>query len=200
MHIFQEMITNLGALAGLLIFGAIIFAETGILLGAVLPLPGDSLLVFMGVLAAQGKLSIIALLAVGTIAAITGDSFGYYIGKKLGPALADKKIGKYSLDKGIKKTELFYKAYGTKTLIIARFIPVARTLAPVLAGVAQMPYRTFISYNVIGGVAWIWSVTLLGYFIGNIPGIDRYVLGIVVGIIIISLLPVIREIRKGRKS
>jgi membrane-associated protein len=196
----SEFFTHTSVWIAYLVFGGIIFVETGILLGAVLPLPGDSLLVLMGVLASQGVFSLWALLAIATTCAILGDSVGYSIGRKLGPGIIDAKVGKYHLRHAVEKTEAFYAAHGTRTLVLARFMPVARTLAPVLAGVAKMPYRQFISYNLIGAFAWVWLVLPMGYFLGQIPGMSSYLHVIVLVIIIVSLMPVIRELRKTRKK
>jgi len=167
---------------------AIIFAESGILAGFFLP--GDSLLFTAGLLASAGYLNLYYLLIGGTIAAITGDSFGYYIGKRFGPKVFVKEDSRLFHKDHIDKAKEFFNKYGPITIFLARFIPFIRTFAPVLAGVGQMKYTTFISYNIFGGISWVFSMTLLGYFLGElIPDIDRYVIPIVGVIIIISLIP-----------
>ncbi len=203
MHEFiQNLITHQASIAvAYALYALIIFAETGLLLGAVIPLPGDSLLFTLGLLAAQGYFNIYALLLIGCVAAILGDSVGYLFGRKIGPALADKTIGRFELRPHVKKTEEFYAKYGKKTIIIARFVPFARALAPIMAGVGKMDYPTFISYNVIGGISWIVSVTLLGYFLGLlVPGIEKYLLPIVGAIIVASIIPPFLTYLKERKK
>ena len=169
---------------------AIIFAESGILAGFFLP--GDSLLFTAGLLASAQYLNIYYLLIGGSIAAITGDSFGYYLGKKFAPKVFVKEDSRLFHKDHIDKAREFFHKYGPITIFLARFMPFIRTFAPVLAGVGEMRYRTFIFYNVFGGIFWVTSMTLLGYFLGGlIPDIDRYVLPIVGVIILISLIPAV---------
>lgn len=168
---------------------AIVFAESGLFFGFFLP--GDSLLFTAGLLAAAGhfKLSIIIILCL--IAAILGDSFGYYFGAKTGKRLFKKEDSLVFNKKNLEKSQAFYASHGAKTIILARFIPVVRTFAPILAGTSHMPYPKFLAYNVIGGFIWVLSLTLLGALLGNtIPNIDKYILPIALGIIILSLLPI----------
>ncbi len=203
MHEFiQNLITHQASIAvAYSLFALVIFAETGILLGAVIPLPGDSLLFTVGLLAAQGYFNIAAVLVIGCLAAIIGDSAGYMFGRKIGPALADKTIGKFELRPHIKKTEQFYEKYGKKTIIIARFVPFARALAPIMAGVGKMDYTSFISYNIFGGIFWVTSVTLLGYFLGKyVHGIERYLIPIIGLIILASVIPPFITFLKERKK
>jgi len=173
---------------------AIIFVETGLFFGFFLP--GDSLLVTAGILAAGGQLSIVRLLIFATLAAIIGDQTGYLIGRKAGAALSVR----YSrFAKKIERAHQFYEKYGAKTIVLARFVPVVRTFVPAVAGAARMNYRTFVTYNVFGGVLWVFSTSLLGYSVGSlIPNVDRY-LHIVIGVVVLlSILPAVLEWYKHR--
>ena len=167
---------------------AIVFAESGLLIGFFLP--GDSLLFTAGFLASQELLEIWILAPLVFVAAVSGDSFGYYCGKRFGPAVF-RKEGSLLLDRThIDRSRAFYARHGGKTIVLARFIPIVRTVAPILAGVGAMRYRTFIVYNLAGGAVWAFGLTGLGYFLGNrIPGIDRYLLPIIVLIIAASVAP-----------
>ncbi|TSD04840.1 MAG: membrane-associated protein [Parcubacteria group bacterium Greene0714_36] len=167
---------------------AIVFAESGLFVGFFLP--GDSLLFTAGFLASQGYGSI-ALLVIGCFAAaVLGDSFGYGFGRRVGPRIFTKDDSFFFRKAYVARTQEFYNRHGGKTLILARFMPVMRTLAPIFAGVGNMPYRTFLFYNVIGGLLWAVGLTVLGYALGSvIPGIDRYLIPIVLVIIITSALP-----------
>ena len=199
---------------------AIVFAETGLFFGFFLP--GDSLLFTAGLLVSQGYLgssmgqsishslglasggegiTIAILIILCIIAAIAGDAVGYYSGKKAGPALFTRDNSLFFNKKHIVRAQHFYEEHGKKTIIIARFIPIIRTFAPIVAGIGNMNYRTFLAYNVIGGVLWVASMSLLGFFLGNaIPSIDRYILPIVAGIILVSFIPPIIHVLKDRKA
>jgi membrane-associated protein len=169
---------------------AIVFLESGIFFGFFLP--GDSLLFTAGLLASQGFLNITVLFVLCSVFAIAGDTVGYWTGKNMGRALFEKEAGFFFKKKRLHQAETFYQKHGKYTIILARFIPIIRTFAPIVAGVARMEYRTFLSYNIIGGILWSVSVLSLGYFLGNIiPNPDRYILPIIVAIVFISLLPVI---------
>lgn len=168
--------------------GAIIFAESGILLGIIFP--GDSLLFTAGVLASQGIFNIVALSAMCALAAVAGDSVGYTFGRRVGKRFFKYPESLFFNHDNVERARAFYARHGGKTIVLARFLPGIRTLAPIIAGVGDMPYRTFLSYNVVGGVMWGAGVTSLGYFLGSvIPGVDKYLLLIVVGIIVLSVLP-----------
>lgn len=182
---------------GLIGVFAIVFAESGLFFGFFFP--GDSLLFTAGLLAAQGHLDIALLWFGSTLCAIAGDSVGYAFGRKVGLSLLTKEDSFFFRKEHIHKTEAFYEKHGKKTIILARFIPIVRTFAPILAGIGHMEYRTFISYNVIGGVLWTTLLIFLGYTLGTvIPSIDRYLLPIVLGIIVISFIPILWEWRKNR--
>ena len=182
---------------GLLGVIGIVFAETGLFFGFFLP--GDSLLFTAGFLASQHQLSF-AWLLVGTfLAAVLGDTIGYAFGKKVGPAIFKKENSVFFNKEHITKAHNFYEKYGKKTIILARFIPIIRTFAPIVAGIGNMNYKTFISYNIIGGLAWTELMLWLGYGFGSIvPNPDRYVIPAVIVIIIISASPALREIFRKR--
>jgi membrane-associated protein len=177
---------------------AIVFAESGLFFGFFLP--GDSLLFTAGLLASQGYMPVLWLWFGTTICAIAGDSVGYAFGRRLGLKLLTKEDSFFFRKAHIHKTEAFYAKYGKKTIILARFVPIVRTFAPILAGIGRMDYKTFISYNVIGGVVWTTLLIALGYTLGTfVSDIDEYLLPIILLIIVISLLPVVREWVKSRQ-
>ena len=166
----------------------IIFAESGLFFGFFLP--GDTLLFTAGLLASQGYFNIALLVLLIVLAAILGDQIGYFFGKKVGPKIFTRDESFYFKKRYITDAENFYKKQGKKTIILARFIPVIRTFVPILAGVGKMHYRTFVTYNIMGGLLWGAGITLSGYFLGQkIPGIDRYLIPILLLIIFVPMLP-----------
>ena len=168
----------------------IVFAETGLFFGFFFP--GDSLLFTAGIFASQGFFSIEILLICCIVAAILGDSVGYWSGKKYGRKLFDRDVGFFFKKKRLYDAELFYAKHGKSTIIIARFVPIIRTFAPIVAGIGQMRYGTFISYNIFGGISWVTALLLLGYFLGGmIPNPDTYIIPIAFLIIVVSFLPII---------
>ncbi|MDO8604259.1 MAG: VTT domain-containing protein [bacterium] len=177
----------------------IVFAESGVLIGFFFP--GDSLLFAAGLLASQGLLNIWILIIFIPIAAILGDNFGYWFGSKVGPKIFTREDSFFFHKKHLERTRDFYAKYGNKAIVLARFIPVVRTFTPILAGVGQMRYKTFLTYNILGGVLWGAGMTLLGYFLGAlVPNIDQYLLPIMLVIIAISFSPIIHEVIKHRKG
>ncbi|HEY3131721.1 MAG TPA: VTT domain-containing protein [Acidobacteriota bacterium] len=193
-HWLYEFFTKLSDLKELIRWGgytaliAIVFCETGIMLGFFLP--GDSLLVTAGVLAANGDLNIVWLNATLMFAAITGDSVGYWIGLKGGQKLYSRPDSRFFRRKHLLSAKTFYEKHGGKTIVFARFMPFARTFAPVVAGIAQMNYRNFVFYNIAGGIGWVFSMTMTGYVLGkSIPNLDRYIYLVVAIVILLSLLP-----------
>jgi membrane-associated protein len=175
----------------------IVFAETGLLIGFFLP--GDSLLVTAGVFAAAGHLNIVTLLTIVTAAAIIGDQVGYYIGYRTGPRIFRREDSLLFKRAHLERARAFYEKHGGKTIILARFMPIIRTFAPVIAGVAEMEYRRFVAYNVIGGFVWVWSMSLLGYSLGRvIPDIDRHIHVVIVVVVFLSILPAIIEYVRSR--
>lgn len=187
------------ARAGILAVAAIVFAESGLLVGFFLP--GDSLLFTAGFLASQGILNIHVLAITCFIAAVLGDSVGYAFGERMGPRLLKKPDGKLFKKKYIAQAEAFYQEHGKKTIIIARFVPIVRTFAPIVAGLGKMNYRTFLSYNVIGAALWTLGLTYAGYFLGkSIPGIDRYLEVAILLVIFISLIPAFYHVMKEKEN
>lgn len=171
---------------------AIIFAESGLFFGFFLP--GDSLLFTAGLLASQGLFNYYGLAIIFAFAAITGDNVGYLFGKKIGPKIFSKEDSFFFQKKHIERTHNFFEKYGTKTIVLARFVPIVRTFAPILAGVGKMNYGTFFKYNVIGGLIWGVGISFLGYFLGSkVPGIENYLNYIIVAIIATSFLPILLE-------
>ena len=179
------------------IFG-IVFAESGLFVGFFLP--GDSLLFTAGFLASQGYLNIFVLVFISFVGAVLGDNFGYFFGKKVGPAIFRKERSLLFHKEYLEKSRVFFEEYGPKTIVLARFLPVVRTFAPILAGVGAMNYRIFLFYNFLGALLWGVGVTLFGYYLGNLfPNAERYIVEVVVGIIIVSTLPSIFHVIKNRE-
>jgi membrane-associated protein len=179
---------------------AIIFSETGLLIGFFLP--GDSLLFTAGLFAAKGQLDIVLLILLLMIAAIAGNSTGYLIGRKAGQALYNRPQSRWFRRDQLLKTKEFYEKYGAFTIVMAQFMPFARTFAPVVAGIGEMKYRRFVTFNIIGAIAWVNSMTLLGYFLGTlVPGIRNYIEYVIAAIIFLSVLPVgIKYLQHRRES
>src|ERR1700693_801354 len=193
-------LTELVQWAGIFGLAAIIFSETGLLVGVFLP--GDSLLVTAGLLAARGYLNVYALAPLLTVAAICGNSVGYFIGRATGPRIFNRENSLFFNKKHAIRAREFEEKYGRATIVIAQFIPIIRTFSPGIAGVGGMKFREFITYNVLGAVVWVWSMLGIGYFLGNtIPGIDRHIEIVVVIVVFISLLPgLIGGLRARRKK
>jgi membrane-associated protein len=174
--------------AGLFGLTVIIFSETGLLIGVFLP--GDSLLVTSGLLAARGYLNVYSLAPVLTLAAICGNSLGYWIGRASGPRIFNRENSLFFNKKHAIRAHEFYEKYGRLTIVLAQFMPIIRTFSPVIAGVGGMRFRTFLTFNIIGAFVWIWSMLGIGYFLGSyIPGIDQHIEIVVVIVVFISILP-----------
>ncbi|HTQ01471.1 MAG TPA: DedA family protein [Casimicrobiaceae bacterium] len=177
---------------------AIIFAETGLV---VFPfLPGDSILFIAGTVVAAAGLEVHILVTLLVLAAVFGDSLNYAIGHYIGPRVFHKPDSRWFRQEHLRRTQAFYDKYGGVTIIIGRFVPIIRTFAPFLAGVAGMSYRRFLSYNVIGGVAWVASLVYAGYLFGNIPWVKNNLTLIVVAIVVVSLIPAISTFLKERRA
>jgi membrane-associated protein len=186
-------------IAGLLGLILIVFAETGLMIGFFLP--GDSLLITAGLFAFKGDLNIWTLNIALVLAAIVGDATGYYIGRRTGKALYSRPNSLLFRREHLIKTHEFYEKHGGKTIIIARFMPIVRTFAPVVAGAAEMTYRNFAIYNIVGALLWVLSMTLTGYFLAAaVPDIDKQIHKIVAVVIFLSLLPPGIAWLKGRMS
>lgn len=181
---------------GLLGVVGIIFAESCLFFGFFLP--GDSLLFTAGFMASQGYFNIVVLIVGCCVGAILGDNIGYWFGSKVGPRIFTKEDSFFFRKSHIKRTQEFYDRYGSKTVMMARFVPVVRTFAPILAGVGSMNYRTFFFYNVVGGIIWSAGFLSLGYFLGSIiPGVEKYITFIILIIIGVSFVPIIYELFKN---
>ncbi len=197
-HDFIDPLTIIKTL-GLLGVVLIIFAESGLFFGFFFP--GDSLLFTAGFLASQNLISIWWLLILCFIAAVVGDNVGFIFGKKTGPMIFTKEDSLFFHKKHLEKARIFYERYGKKTIVFARFIPIIRTFAPIMAGVAGMNYKIFISYNLIGGFIWTWGMLWTGYLLGNIvPNTEKYLTPIILLIISISFVPAIIEFIKHKKT
>jgi membrane-associated protein len=176
----------------------IIFAETGLV---VFPfLPGDSILFIAGTVVATADLNVHVLVVVLAAAAILGDSLNYAIGNYIGPRVYDRPDSRWFRKEHLRRTHDFYDRYGGVTIIIGRFVPIIRTFAPFLAGVAGMSYRRFLAFNIIGAVAWITLLVYLGYLFGNIPWVKQNLSFLVVGIVIVSLIPAITAYLRERRG
>jgi membrane-associated protein len=194
MHGLAELWHRLSDLEGLIRWGGyvvltiIVFTETGLLVGFFLP--GDSLLVTAGLLASHGLLNVYAMGILLSVAAVAGDSVGYAIGRATGPRIFTRENSLFFNKKHLYRAHAFYEKHGGKTIVLARFMPIIRTFAPVVAGVAEMRYRDFIAFNVVGGIAWVWGMLLTGYVLGRyIPGIERHIDLVIVAVIFLSILP-----------
>jgi membrane-associated protein len=197
----KTLVQSLGFWGGHLVIWAIVFAESGLFFGFFLP--GDSLLFTAGFLASpKVALLNIGILATGCfICAVLGDTVGYFSGKWFGQRLLNQKDSWWFKRKHLAAAQKFYDKNGKKTIVLARFIPIVRTFAPIVAGMADMNYRYFLTYNLIGGFGWTVGLTCLGYFLGSIiPDVDKYLLPIVLAIIVISLLPSIWHIYQENKN
>ena len=183
---------------GYLVLAAIVFTETGLLVGFFLP--GDSLLITAGLVAATGQLNVWWLNAILIVAAVVGDSVGYAIGRRAGPRLFTRPKSLLFNPRHIERTRAFYARHGAKTIVIARFVPIVRTFAPVVAGVGQMEYRRFLFYNVAGGVGWVTSMTWAGYLLGRtVPNINEQIHVVVIIVILLSLIPIVVELVRERR-
>lgn len=202
MQQFIEFITDPRALIqtfGLIGVISVVFIETGFFFGFFLP--GDSLLFTAGLLASKGYLPLAWLLAGVFAASVIGDSVGYFFGRKVGPSLFVKEDSVLFHKKNIARAQHFYEKYGARTIIMARFLPVVRTFAPIVAGIGNMDYRHFITYNVLGGFLWTFSLIGLGYGFGSvIPDPDRYLLPAIGVIILLSAIPTVREVVRKVRS
>ncbi|MBK5290002.1 MAG: VTT domain-containing protein [Acidimicrobiia bacterium] len=193
----QQLLRSFGTI-GLFV---IIFAESGLLIGFFLP--GDSLLFTAGLFASSGRLNIWVILVGCFVAAVAGDQVGYAFGKRVGPSIFNRPNSRLFKQEHVERANEYFEEHGAKTILMARFVPVVRTFAPILAGVGTMPYRTFLMFNVAGGFLWAVGVTLLGYFLGEQIGadnIDKYLLPIIGVVILLSLIPPFLEYRKHKKK
>jgi len=191
-------VTHLVEAGGLFLIAAIIFAESGMMVGFFFP--GDTLLFSAGILAASGTLNLPVTIAVIAGAAILGDNIGYHIGYRLGPRLFRKPDSLIFRKEYIDKAEAFYEKYGSKTMLLAHFVPVVRTFAPVTAGAGKMPLKQFMIFDAIGDIAWAAGLTCIGYFIGSkIPGVEKFIEPMLIIIVLIFLAPTLYHAFKDPK-
>ncbi|HVM02091.1 MAG TPA: VTT domain-containing protein [Acidimicrobiales bacterium] len=176
----------------------VVFAESGLLIGFFLP--GDSLLFTAGVFAAAGKLSLPVILPGVFIAAVAGDQVGYAFGNRAGPALFRRPDSRFFKQAYLEKAQRYFDEHGPRTIVLARFVPIVRTFAPIVAGAGSMRYRTFVTYNVVGGFVWGVGVTSLGFALGEAIDIDKYLLPVIALIVACSLVPVALELRRAREE
>lgn len=184
---------------GIILISLIVFAESGLLVGFFLP--GDTLLFAAGLAASQGQVSLVVLIIAIIVAAILGDNVGYTLGQKAGPKIFQKKDGIIFRREYIEQAEKFYEKHGGKTIIMARFVPMVRTFAPVVAGAGKMPRERFMFFNVLGGILWGAGMPLLGYFVGNkIPHLDKYIEVVMIAIILASFGLAILHLLKDKTT
>ena len=188
-QLFHQLtdVQTLVRVGGLTVITAIVFAETGLFVGFFLP--GDSLLFTAGALAAQGHFSIVLLNTLLIVAAIVGDTVGYWFGRKMGPALFTRPKSLFFNPAHLRRAHDFYEKHGGKTIVLARFMPIIRTFAPVVAGMGKMDYARFLAFNVFGGMGWVLSMTFAGYFLGQVPFVQRHFEAVIIAIIFLSILP-----------
>ncbi|MFI5934219.1 DedA family protein [Actinoplanes sp. NPDC051494] len=191
-----EWLISTFGLAGILV---LVFAESGLLIGFFLP--GDSLLFTTGLLVADGTylrqpLWLMCLLV--SVAAVAGDQFGYLFGRRFGPALFRRPDSRLFKQENLIKARTFFQRYGARSIVLARFVPIVRTFTPIVAGAGHMHYRTFLVYNILGGALWGWGVTMLGYFLGQIAYVRNNIELILIGIVVVSVVPVAVEVLRGR--
>jgi len=183
---------------GYVLLAGIVFAETGLLVG--LFLPGDSLLFTIGVVAGAGGLDIVQITLLLTAASIIGDQSGYLLGHRTGPRIFSRQDSSLFKQEYVTRTMQFFERHGGKTLIYAKFVPVVRTFAPFMAGVGKMRYLRFLSFNIFGGIGWVVSMTTAGYFLGGVPLIRRNFEKVVIGIVVVSVLPLLIQFLQSRRA
>jgi membrane-associated protein len=194
-HLLSQVITGWWGYA---LLAGIVFAESGLLVG--LFLPGDSLLFTVGVVAGAGELNIVQICAVLMLFSILGDQSGYLLGRRTGPRIFVRPDSLLFKHEYVTRTSAFYEKHGGKTLIYAKFVPIVRTFAPFMAGVGRMRYARFVSFNVVGGLGWVLSMTLAGYYLGSIPIIRVHFEKVVIGIVILSVAPLAVQYFRARRA
>jgi membrane-associated protein len=185
-HFLSTVVTGWYSYA---LLAAIVFAETGLLVGFVLP--GDSLLFTIGVVCGAGRLDMTVMIALLICSCMIGDWSGYLLGRRTGPIIFRRPDSRFFKQEYLQRTHAFYEKHGGKTIIYAKFVPIIRTFAPFVAGVGKMPYRRFLPFDVVGGSGWVISMTLLGYFLGGIPMVRRNFEKFVLAVVFVSLLPLV---------
>src|SRR5579863_6325970 len=194
-HLLSQVVTGW---FGYALLAGVVFAESGLLIG--LFLPGDSLLFTVGVVAGAGELNIVQICLLLVTASILGDQGGYFFGRRTGPAIFSRPDFCLVKQEYVTRTQHFYDRHGGKTLIYAKFVPIVRAFAPFMAGVGHMRYSRFVSFNVFGGLGWVLSMTLAGYYLGSVPLIRTNFEKVVLGIVFISVLPLAFQYLKARRA
>lgn len=194
-HLLTQVLTGW---LGYALLAGVVFAETGLLVG--LFLPGDSLLFTVGVVCGAGDLDIAKISSLLVVVSILGDQSGYFLGYRTGPKIFSRPDSRFFKQEYVRRTQAFYEKHGGKTLIYAKFVPIVRTFAPFMAGVGRMRYSRFLSFNVFGGLGWVLSATLAGYYLGGIPAVRHNFEKVVIGIVLISVLPMAIQVLRSRKE
>src|SRR5579871_1088573 len=194
-HLLSQVLTGW---LGYAMLAGIVFAETGLLIG--LFLPGDSLLFTVGVVAGAGELDIVRICLLLTVMSILGDQSGYFLGFRTGPSIFRRPDSLLFKQEYVTRTQAFYEKHGGKTLIYAKFVPIVRTFAPFMAGVGKMRYARFVSFNVFGGIGWVLSMTIAGYVLGKNDFVRRNFEKVVIGIVVVSVLPIVIQYFSSRKQ
>lgn len=195
-RLIQLLSTAMSGWAGYAMLSGIVFAETGLLVGFVLP--GDSLLFTIGVVAGAGELNLVVIVLLLVCASMLGDWSGYLLGRRAGPAIFNRPDSRLFKQEHLQRTKAFYEKHGGKTIVYAKFVPIIRTFAPFVAGVANMRYLRFLSFDIFGGIGWVCSMTILGYLLGEVPIVRRHFEKFVLLIIFVSLLPLIIQFFKAK--
>lgn len=194
-HLLSQVITGW---LGYALLAGVVFAETGLLVG--LFLPGDSLLFTVGVVCGAGELDIVRICALLTVMSVLGDQSGYFLGYRTGPRIFSRPDSLVFKQEYVTRTQAFYAKHGGKTLVYAKFVPIVRTFAPFMAGVGRMRYSRFVSFNIFGGIGWVLSMTLGGYFLGTVPIVRHNFEKVVIGIVFVSVLPMVVHYLRSRRS
>jgi membrane-associated protein len=194
-HLLTQVLTGW---LGYALLAGVVFAETGLLVG--LFLPGDSLLFTVGVVCGAGDLDIVKICALLVVVSILGDQSGYFLGYRTGPKIFSRPDSRFFKQEYVRRTQAFYEKHGGKTLVYAKFVPIVRTFAPFMAGVGRMRYSRFLSFNVFGGLGWVLTATLAGYYLGGIPVVRHNFEKVVIGIVLISVLPMAIQVLRSRKE
>lgn len=197
-RLIHFLTTVVSGWTGYMVLFAVVFAETGLLVGFFLP--GDSFLFTIGVVAGAGDLDIVTICALLVVASILGDQCGYFLGNRAGVTIFDRKDSRFFKRQFITDTEAFYQKHGGKTLIYAKFVPIIRTFAPFMAGVGKMPYLRFLRFNVVGGLAWVIAVVVAGFYLGQFALVRRHFEKIVLLVVVISVVPIIMQLLKSRMA
>ncbi len=197
-RLIRLLTTMLSGWVGYAALFGIVFSETGLLVGFFLP--GDSLLFTVGVVAGAGQLNLVVVCVLLSVAAIAGDGVGYALGRRTGRRIFSRPDSRVFRQEHLRRTESFYNKHGGKTIVYARFVPIIRTFAPFIAGVARMGYPRFLAFNVFGGIGWVFGMITLGYALGNVALVRNHFEKVILGIIFVSVLPVLHELVQARRK